>query len=66
MEPRRSSCGDKDLAAVPGSHHPRGPVQRRPEIIRTAQIRFTRPYTHPHGQQQGALRVDRGIYRGPR
>jgi len=62
------SCGviEQDLTAVPGSHHPRGTVQHRAEIVPVAQLCLTGRNAHPHRQLHPTLGSDRSIDRRAR
>ncbi len=63
---RRRRVGQQDLAAVPGGHHPGGPIERRCRSNRRPAAR-PRPSPRPirTGSFSSALRVDRGIHGGP-
>ena len=58
--------GEQDLTAMPGSHHPRGTVQHRTEVVPVPQFGLAGRQPHPHRQLQRPLRVHRGIHRRPR
>ena len=51
---------------MPGGHHPRGPVEHRPEVVPVPQFGLTGRQPHPHRQLQRPLRGDRSIDRRPR
>ena len=51
---------------MPGSHHPRGPVEHRPEVVPVPQFGLTGRHPHPHRQLQRALRRDRSVNGGLR
>jgi hypothetical protein len=53
------------LTAVPGGHHPCGPIEHGAEVIPLAQLGFAGCDAHPHGQFQFALRDYGGIHRCP-
>jgi hypothetical protein len=48
---------------VPGSHHPRSPVEHRTEVISVPQFGLTSRQPHPHRQLQRPLRSDRSVDR---
>ena len=47
-----------------GGHHPRRPVQRRPEVVVAASLGLTGGDPHAHRQAQPPLRLHRGVDRG--
>ena len=51
---------------MPGSHHPRGPVEHRAEVVPVPQFGLTGRNAHPHRQLQSALGRDRSVNGGPR
>jgi hypothetical protein len=62
-EQARRRLSQQDLAAVPGGHHPRGPVEHGTEVVGPPQLGFAGRDPHPHRQLQRPLSGHCGIHR---